>query len=406
MIYRYAMTDFRLPTFPRRRAAARLAAPLLATTLLAAVPATAPAALQEITSDGPLTSVVVGDNFGCQVAHRSDARLELFPSSAKPGDCGTFLAIGTDLYAPTPPAGSAAGGLGSRTPFTPVSQTPVTGSGTSASPFKVTTVASAGATGMRVTEVDQYIVGQESYRTDVTLQNTGGAPLSGVVYRAGDCYLQSSDTGYGFAETAVGAVGCSLTPNNSPANRIEEWYPITPGNQYMQARYSEVWTHIGTKQPFPNTTRATESIDNGAGISWTYNLPPGQSATFAHYTTFSPTGVTGPPRPPASTTPQSAFGPNGVVETPSNRRCISRRYFRIRVPKKYWPTVVGVTVRMPKTTRILRKKPWGTIVDLRGLPKGTFKVRITALTVTGKVIRGTRTYRTCRGKLTGGRPKL
>lgn len=394
------MTALRLPASPR------LVVPLLATALLAAAPAAAPAALQDITSDGPLTSIVASDDLACQVAHRSDQRFELFPSGAKPGDCGTFLAIGTDLYAPAPPAGSAAGGLGSRTPFTPVSQTPVAGSGTSASPFKVTTVASAGATGMRVTQVDQYIVGQESYRTDVTLQNTGGAPLAGVIYRAGDCYLQSSDTGYGFAETAVGAVGCSLTPNNSPANRIEEWYPITPGNQYMQARFSEVWTHIGTKQPFPNTTRATESIDNGAGISWTYSLPPGQSATFAHYTTFSPTGVTGPPRPPTSTTPQSAFGPNGVVETPSNRRCVSRRYFRIRVPKRYWPTVVGVTVRMPKTTRVLRRKPWGTIVDLRGLPKGTFTVRITALTVTGKVIKGSRKYRTCRGKLTGGRPRL
>lgn len=398
------MAALPMPRTPRRRAAARLAAPLVATTLLAAAPATAPAALQEITSDGPLTSVVASDDLACQVAHRSDLRLELYPSSAKPGDCGTFVVVGPDLYAPN--VSAAANGLGTRTRWTPVSQTPVTGSGTSASPFKVTTVASAGATGLQVTQVDQYTVGQESYRTDVTLRNAGGAPLSGVIYRAGDCYLQSSDTGYGFADPARGAVGCSLTPNNSPADRIEEWYPITPGNQYMQARFSEVWTHIGTKQPFPNTTRATESIDNGAGISWTYSLPPGQSATFSHYTTFSPTGVTGPPRPPASTTPQSAFGPNGVVETPSNRRCVSRRYFRIRVPKKYWPTVVGVTVRMPKTTRVLRRKPWGTIVDLRGLPKGTFTVRITALTVTGKVIKGTRRYRTCRGKLTGGKPKL
>lgn len=394
------------PSSPRRRAAARLAVPLLATTLLAAAPATAPAALQDITSAGPLTSVVVSDDLGCQVAHRDDPRFALFPPTSKPGDCGTFLAVGTDLYSPAAPPGSAAGGLGTRASFTPVSQTPIGGSGTSASPFKVTTVASAGATGMQLTQVDQYIVGQESYRTDVTLRNTGGAPLSGVIYRAGDCYLQSSDTGFGFANPATGAVGCSLTPNNSPVGRIEEWYPITPGNQYMQGRFGEVWAHIGTKQPFPNTARPTERIDNGAGISWTYSLAPGQSAAFAHYTTFSPTGVTGPPSPAASTTPQSAFGPSGVVETPSNRRCVSRRFFRIRVPKRYWPTVVGVTVRMPKTTRVLRRPPWGTIVDLRGLPKGKFKVRITALTTTGRTIKGTRTYRTCRGKLTGSRPKL
>lgn len=389
---------------PHTRPARRRLLPAVTTALALAVTAT-PAGAAEITSAGPLSSVVVSNDLGCQVAHTGDAALELFPSGTKPGDCGTFLVVGSDLYAPAPPPGSAASGLGSRTPFTGVSQTGVEGAGSTASPFKVTSVATAGATGLKVTEVDQYIVGQESYRTDVTLQNTGGAALSGVVYRAGDCYLQSSDTGFGFSE-ANGAVGCSLNANNSPPSRIEEWYPITAGNQFMEAKFSEVWTHIGTHAPFPNTTRAGESIDNGAGISWTYTLAPGQSATFSHYTTFSPTGVTGPPPPVSSSTPSSAFGPNGVVDTPSNRRCISRRWFRIKVRKKYWPVTVGVTVRMPKTTKILKRPPWGTLVDLRGLPKGTFTVKITALTVTGDVIRGSRKYRTCRGKLTGGKPKL
>ncbi|UUY05071.1 hypothetical protein LRS13_05960 [Svornostia abyssi] len=381
------------------RAAAALTA---ACALLAAGPAVSGAV--EITSAGPLTAVIAGEQLGCQVAHRNDSALELYPSSARPGDCGTFVVVGADLYAPV--VSGAASAIGARTAWTPVSQTPVTGSGSSGSPFRVTTVAAAGATGLRASQVDSYIIGQESYRTDVTLQNTSGAALSGVIYRAGDCYLQSSDTGFGFAN-GTGAVGCSLTANNSPADRIEEWFPITGGNQYMQAAFSQVWAHIGTHTPFPNTTRAAERLDNGAGISWTYTLAPGASATFSHYTTFSPTGVSGPPPTnPASTTPTGAFGPNGVVETPSNRRCISRRYFRIRVPKRYWPNTVGVTVRMPKTTRVLRRPPWGTIVDLRGLPKGSFKVRITALLITGRTITGTRTYRTCRGKLTGGRPKL
>ena len=61
---------------------------------------------------------------------------------------------------------------------------------------------------------------------------------------------------------------------------------------------------------------------------------------------------------------------------------------------------------MPKTTRILRRPPWGTIVDLRGLVKGRFPVKITALTTTGRTIKGTRHYRTCAGRLRGGKPKL
>lgn len=37
-----------------------------------------------------------------------------------------------------------------------------------------------------------------------------------------------------------------------------------------------------------------------------------------------------------------------------------------------------------------------TIVDLRGLPKGTFKVKIVVVTSTGRVLQSTRRYRTCR----------
>lgn len=361
----------------------------------------------DIASGGPLTSVTLGNELSCQVAYAGDARLELFPSAAKPGDCGTFVFAAGTLFAPNFAAHdtSSTSAIGAYTPFTPVSQSPVGGSGSNASPFKVTTVADAGASGLRVTQSDSYIIGQESYRTDTTIRNAGAAAAGGIVYRAGDCYLQNSDTGFGFVDPSAGAVGCSINANNSPAGRIEQWYPITSGNQYMQARYSEVWGHIGTHATFPNTTRATESLDNGAGISWVFSLAPGASRTFSHYTTFSPRGVAGPP-PAAVAPPAGAFGPNGLVEAPPRNRCVSRRYFRIKVRKKYWPILVGVTIKMPKTTRILRRQPWGTIVDLRGLPKGRFTVRITALTTTGRTIKGTRRYRTCRGKLRGGKPPL
>ncbi|HEV7805271.1 MAG TPA: hypothetical protein VGO80_05615 [Solirubrobacteraceae bacterium] len=368
---------------------------------------------QEITSAGPLTSVALGDELSCQVAYSGDARFELFPSSVKPGDCGTFVFVAGTLFAPNFAAhdSSSTAAIAPSTAFTPVSQAPVSGSGTSASPFKVTTVADAGASGVRVTQVDAYVAGQESYRTDTTLLNGGAGPAEGVLYRAGDCYLQDSDTGFGFVDPAAGAVGCSINANNSPAGRIEQWYPITRSNQYMQAQYSEVWAHIGTHAPFPNTTRATESVDNGAGISWTFALAAGASATYSHYTTFSPRGVAGPPPtappPPAlPPAPGTAFGPNGLLDAPPRNRCLSRRYFRIRVRKRFQPILVGVTIKMPKTTRVLKRKPWSTIVDLRGLAKGRFAVKITALTTTGKTIKGTRHYRTCRGRLKGGKPPL
>lgn len=394
------------------RDGARATFTLVATALIAAAALAAPAhgavPFREIVSSaGPLTNVALGDELSCQVAYRGDARFELFPSAAKPGDCGTLVFTAGTLYAPNFSAhdGTATSSLGATTPWTPVSQSAVSGSGSASNPFKVTTVADAGASGVRITQVDSYIAGQESYRTDATVQNTGGAAADGILYRGGDCYLQESDTGYGFLDAANGAVGCSINANNSPAGRIEQWYPITGGNQYMQGRFGDVWSAIGTHAPLPNTTRATESLDNGAAISWSFSIAPGGQATYSHYTTFSPRGVSGPP-PAAVPTPSIAFGPNGLLSSPTNLRCVSKRYFPIRLRKKFWPNIAAVTIRMPRTTRVLRRRPWGTNVDLRGLPKGTFKVRITALTVTGKTIRGTRTYRTCRGRLRGGIPPL
>jgi len=170
---------------------------------------------KEIVSGDPLTAISLGDELSCQVSHAGDARLELFPSAAKPGDCGTLLFAAGTLFAPNFGAHDATStsGIGASTPFTPAGQTPVAGAGTGASPFTVTTVADAGASGLRITRADSYITGQESYRTDTTVTNLGPAPAGGILYRAGDCYLQSSDTGFGFFDPAVGAVGCSTNPN-------------------------------------------------------------------------------------------------------------------------------------------------------------------------------------------------
>jgi hypothetical protein len=275
-----------------------------------------------------------------------------------------------------------------------VSQSEVSGTGRAGSPFKVTTVAGVGATGLRITQVDTYVAGQESYRTDVTIQNTGGAAVTGNLYRAGDCYLQGTDRGFGFVDTARAAPGCAQNANNTPAGRIEQWFPITGGNQYLETTFSEGWAAIGSHQLFPNTCRCTEIIDNWAGLSWSFNLAPGASSTFAHYTTFSPTGVAGPP--PASTGTPTAFGPNGLVVAPSNRHCISRRHFRIRLRQRGGIRIEQAIVFVNgRRAAIRRGRRVTAAVDLRGLPKGRYTVKITIITTTGRVISGKRKYRTC-----------
>jgi len=162
----------------------------------------------------------------------------------------------------------------------------------------------------------------------------------------------------------------------------------------MEASYSDVWAHIGTHQPFPNSCRCTEALDNGAGLSWSFSLPAGGSATYAHRTVFSPTGVTGGQGPAAG--PVSAFGPGGVVVAPSNRRCVSRRNFRIRLRHPRRSRILGATVKVNgRTVSTRRGRRVTAPVDLRGLPRGRFTVSITVLLTDGGVIRGQRRYRTC-----------
>jgi hypothetical protein len=126
----------------------------------------------------------------------------------------------------------------------------------------------------------------------------------------------------------------------------------------------------------------------------------------------------GAPAPPAASTaaapaPRSgarlprlpvAFGANGVFSLPSNRSCVSRRNFRIRVRRqRAGVTLVSAAIAVNGRRVAVRRGARLTApVDLRGLPKGRFTVRISALTADGRAIVGTRRYRTCAARRASG----
>jgi hypothetical protein len=372
---------------------AAVLAALAAVLLVAAPAARAAVPFRSIQSAGPLTQVALGNEGSCQVAYRGDTRFELFPSSATPADCGTLIAVDGVLHAPNFAShdGTATTGLGQTAPFTPVSQSAVTGDGTSGSPFKVVTVYDVGASGLRVTQTDTYVVGAEVYRTEVRIANRGGVAKSGQLYRGGDCYLQESDAGFGFVDGAAPA--CALNANNAPAARIEQWFPQTPGSTFMEGSYAEVWAAIATQQPLPNRCLCDQAIDNGAAIAWGFSVAPGATATFTHLTVFSPRGVSGSQQP-AATPP--VFGPGGIIGAPSNRQCLSRRNFRIHIRPKRGQRLEQVIVFVNRRRVAVRRgRRVSAPVDLRGLPKGRYTVTITVITQAGDVLRGVRRYRTC-----------
>ena len=55
---------------------------------------------------------------------------------------------------------------------------------------------------------------------------------------------------------------------------------------------------------------------------------------------------------------------------------------------------------------ILNVRIFTAYVDLRGLVKGRYSVKIVVVATNGRVVTGKRTYRTCSRRLTGTVPKL
>jgi hypothetical protein len=89
-----------------------------------------------------------------------------------------------------------------------------------------------------------------------------------------------------------------------------------------------------------------------------------------------------------------------VVSLPKeSRKCRSRRNFRIRLREPKADPLVRATVHVNgKRVKVLAGKRLTAPVDLRGLPKGRYTVKIAATTASGRVIKGTRRYRTCTPK--------
>jgi PKD repeat protein len=283
---------------------------LVGSLLVPSTPASAEVPYQDIVGNGPLDHLYLGNDLSCQVATTIDGDVfEFYPPDAIPGDCGTFLAVGGTLYTP-----DFDNHLYSATfftdpvPFAAVSQSGVTGSGTVEDPYQVVTVANAGSD-LQIEETDSYVLGEDEFRTDVRISNVSGSDVSAVLYRAGDCYLSSSDVGYGFSDPATGTVGCQEDAGGVPGPRIAEFVPITPGSSFYEAGYFEVWEAIDTRQPFPNTCECDISQDNGEGLSWNVSIPAGGQVDVSHLVRWSSGPLNQPPLALASLFPIDWTGP-------------------------------------------------------------------------------------------------
>lgn len=100
--------------------------------------------------------------------------------------------------------------------------------------------------------------------------------------------------------------------------------------------------------------------------------------------------------PPPTTSTPPVVKPAPVATLPSNRRCVSRRKFRIRLrTTKDDPLVRAVVFLNRKRVRVVRGARLTAAIDLRGLPRGRVTVRVVGTTRSGRKETSKRTYRTC-----------
>lgn len=145
-----------------------------------------------------------------------------------------------------------------------------------------------------------------------------------------------------------------------------------------------------------------ETASNVAGAADATSAPLALPAPAA-VPTPAPTAAPTPTPTPVPATPEEKLAgssPSQVATAfslPSARKCVSRRNFTIRLRSPRGVTIAKAAVTVG--TRKLRvRKVSGRFVatvDLRGLPRGRFTVKIRIVTARGSTLRGSRRYRTC-----------
>ena len=221
--------------------------------------------------------------------------------------------------------------------------------------------------------------------------------------------------------TAPAAPGCVPVPG-SPAGSVCTSQSLTcsfapPAGE--PANYTE--PGAASAKPWPNGDRQNGyegptswfsgiSADNSGGtVNFSPPIAPGASTYFSLEAPPSASAIqvgtpaTTPPPPAGKPAVPPAFGPNGIIQgLPLLKKCLSKRHFIIHIRRypgiTYVEAIVFVNHHTVGTVRS-RKGQFSAPIDLRGLPAGTFPVKITVITTAGNIITGKRTYKTCRTKV-------
>jgi hypothetical protein len=145
-----------------------------------------------------------------------------------------------------------------------------------------------------------------------------------------------------------------------------------------------------------------DNVYQGARLSIGFTWSAEAVETPTPSPTPSPTPIppTATPTPPSANKPNPtppAVSPEQVFTLPSSKRCVSRRKLKIKVRRARGVAVVQTTVFVGKR-KVATKRGKTAVINLKGLPKGTFRVKVVAKLSDGRQLVLKRTYRTCTKK--------
>jgi len=270
----------------------------------------------------PLT-VSVGQLGQCQSSYEGSGD-NYYPPEGNIGDCGFFLAF------PASGAGQPAalqdttwGFEGTAGPngldlYTPVSQSPVTGSGTASDPYTEVTVFKLldyeGNEDALITETTTYVNGATQFTSTYYVKNTTAGPIYFRAIYAGDLYVGGNDFGTGVFEaasprfvggqnTASGAVGGFMEGGGLPWSSFGEgcWHDTSEEDE-SEGRCSEasssdegIWHTVETTVEEPEAFDESiepNYVDNAVGVEWDQlreaGLPAGQEQAFTITNVYRP----------------------------------------------------------------------------------------------------------------------
>ncbi len=406
---------------------------------LAACGAVAPAASAATTNAGNGTVQVGLTDLGVLGAQPCDVNVGV--RLAALGQAGDGVCHGRDTFDGWGAADATSGVTGYVkspdlvAPVNVTAQAPASGSGTT-----VTAVDRIGTT-LRVTHAFAPSPATPNvYVALVTVKNISAAPVD-VRYRRTTDWDDPA-----FKEHAVlgGTLPASLSGGIVDENAglpIEALNPLGPGQdigQPLPGPLADFGPHdsglrldvaLGSVPPdacqafqlyfgaAPDAASANAAVSAAGIVNWALFTPDADPVTgtpVTYITGYAPpssgpfpcpdpapaTPPAAAPAPPASAAPaQTPLKAAGVFVLPSAKACVSRRSFRIRLRVPKGVTAASATVLVNgRTASVVKGRRLTAPIDLRGLPKGRFTVKITLKTTDGRSVSSARHYRTCAPK--------